>query len=130
MAICFKEFHLFQTTILGIEYVSFLGDVTPFNKGVCFFSRIQLFPWSIPRFFLGVAGGTKLLNGQRSLPIVSSCDRTTKTTGGKGRRKVGGPCPSSTMSLASRSLTCWHSSLTCWHLRAGTCLNAFLICFL
>ena len=32
--------------------------------------------------------------------------------------------------LASRSLTCWHSSLACWHLRAGTCFNAFLICFL
>ena len=33
-------------------------------------------------------------------------------------------------STASRSLTCWHSSLACWHLRAGTCFNAFLICFL
>ena len=34
------------------------------------------------------------------------------------------------LGLASRSLTCWHSSLACWHLRAGTCFNAFLICFL
>ena len=36
----------------------------------------------------------------------------------------------SLMILASRSLTCWHSSLACWHLRAGTCFNACLICFL
>ena len=66
---------------------------------MCFFSRIQLFPWSILRFFRGVAGGTKPSNGQRSWPIVSSCDRTTtKIPGGKAWRKVGEPCPSSTMS--------------------------------